>query len=103
MAAAEFKRWTLPQTEIRIARVDTGARAGEYLFSAETVERIPDFYDKIEDLPYGPGSSEGIFGFAVYSPAGLALALRRVVPPRWLLDLPPWALTGSPSCSAQPS
>ena len=28
-------QWTIPNTEIRIARIESGARAGEYLFTAE--------------------------------------------------------------------
>lgn len=93
MANAEFKRWTLPGTEIRIKRIETGGRAGEYLFGPETVSRIPEFYERIEHLPYKPGSSEGLYGLAAYSPTGVALALARWVPPRWFLTLPQWALS----------
>jgi len=93
MANAEFKRWTLPGTEIRIKRIETGIRAGEYLFGPETVSRIPEFYERIERLPYKPGSSEGLYGLVAYSPTGLALALEPWVPPRWLLALPEWALS----------
>lgn len=92
MAAAEFKRWTIPGTEIRIARVETGPRAGECLFTAQTANRIPEFYEKVRVLPYQPGASAGLFEFTAYTPAGLALALHRVVPPRWLLALPQWAM-----------
>jgi MscS family membrane protein len=93
MAGAEFKRWTLPRTEIRITRIDVGPRAGEYLFSADTVSRLPEFYDKIRRLPYNPGASEGLYGLVVYSPAGIAMIFDDVIPARWLLDLPSWALT----------
>ena len=93
MANTEFKRWTLPGTEIRITRIDTGIRAGEYLFGPETVTRIPEFYQRIEHLPYKPGSSEGLYGLAAYSPTGVALALEPWVPPRWFLALPQWALS----------
>jgi MscS family membrane protein len=85
MAKAEFKRWTLPGTEIRIARVEKGPLAGEYLFTPETVRRIPDFYQKVKSLPYKPGASAGWYEFASYSPSGVAVALRRIVPPRWVL------------------
>jgi MscS family membrane protein len=88
MAKSEFKYWTLPNSEIRIRRVESGPRAGEYLFTPGTVSRMPEFYDKIKDLPYKPGAAIGWHDFASYSPAGVALALYRIVPPRWLLDTP---------------
>ena len=88
MVKSEFKRWTLPNSEIRIQRVEKGPRTGEYLITPETINRIPEFYAKIKDLPYKPGASAGWNDFASYSPAGVALALYRIVPPRWLIDAP---------------
>jgi len=91
MAAAEFKRWDIPNSEIRIERQMNGPRAGEYLFSAETVARIPEFYAKVKDLPYKPGASSGWFEYSFHKPVGVAVALRHLVPPRWILDAPDWA------------
>jgi MscS family membrane protein len=88
MAKAEFKRWTLPGSDVRIARIETGPRAGEYLFTPGTLQRLPEFYAKVKELPYKPGASVGWYDFSTYSPAGVAFALHRIVPPRWLLDAP---------------
>ncbi|WP_262966684.1 mechanosensitive ion channel family protein [Methylobacter psychrophilus] len=88
MAKSEFKRWTLPNSEIRIQRVEKGPRIGEYLFTPETLSRIPEFYAMIKDLPYNPGASVGWNDYSSYSPTGVALALYRIVPPRWLIDAP---------------
>jgi MscS family membrane protein len=88
MAKSEFKRWTLPNSEIRIQRVEKGPRAGEYLFTPETLNRLPEFYAKVKDLPYKPGASVGWYDFSSYSPTGVALALYRIVPPRWLIEAP---------------
>ena len=88
MAKFEFKRWTLPNSEIRLKRVETGPRSGEYLFTPETLSRLPEFYAKVKDLPHKPGASVGWFDLSSYSPTGVAFALRRIVPPRWLLDAP---------------
>ena len=88
MAKAEFKRWTIPGTEIQIAQVKTGPRAGAYLFTPETLSRLPEFYAKVRDLPYKPGASVGWYDFSTYSPVGVAMALHRILPPRWLLDTP---------------
>jgi MscS family membrane protein len=45
-------RWTVPHTEITIARVDTGPQSGQYLFTPDTVARAESFYLKVRDLPY---------------------------------------------------
>ena len=92
MAQAEFKRWTLPGTEIRIARIETGPRSGEYLFTAETVSRIPEFFEKVRELPYKPDASLGLYDFSTYGPAGVALMLNQFVPARWVLGMPQWAM-----------
>jgi MscS family membrane protein len=87
MESEPFKRWTLPGTEITIARVEKGPRAGEYLFSPETVERLPEFYRRIKHLPYQPGASAGWYELYRYGGAGL----RRVIPYKWMMALPNWA------------
>ena len=88
MAKSEFKYWVIPNTEIRIQRVEKGARAGEYLFTPDTVERLPEFYAKVKNLPYKANASVGWYDFVTYSPTGVALALNNIVPPRWLLTAP---------------
>ena len=45
-------RWTIPHTEITVARVAEGPRAGEFLFSPATVARAEEFYQKTRTLPY---------------------------------------------------
>jgi MscS family membrane protein len=102
MSRASSKRWRLPGTEIDIALVESGPRTGEYLVTADTVERLPIFYDRVRDLAYKPGpaaelsrvyrrlSSGGattIYEAYLSSPAGL----ERIVPVRWMLNLPAWA------------
>lgn len=88
MAKSEFKYWVIPNTEIRIQRVEKGSRAGEYLFTPDTVERLPEFYAKVKNLPYKANASVGWYDFTTYSPTGVALALNNIVPPRWLLTTP---------------
>jgi MscS family membrane protein len=102
MTRQSAKRWRLPNTEIDIVRIENGPRAGEYLFSAETMDRVPEFYAQVRDLPYKPGPGEqlaGIYrrlshhGTATIYDAFLSspLGLSYVIPPRWLLNLPDWA------------
>ena len=47
-----ISRWTIPHTEITIARVTEGQQTGQYLFTPETVARAESFYLKTRDLPY---------------------------------------------------
>lgn len=41
----------IPGTEIEIRRVTTGPREGQFLFSTDTVDRLPDFHARILDQP----------------------------------------------------
>lgn len=43
--------WTIPGTEMEIIRQEEGARVGEFLFSAATVERLPEFHERIISSP----------------------------------------------------
>ncbi len=78
-----FARWTLPHTEIDIVKVDKGSQAGEFLFSPETVARLEEFYEKVKNLPYKPGATEGFYQFYISSP-GMLLPLKS------LQSLPSW-------------
>jgi MscS family membrane protein len=57
MARASSKRWRLPGTEIDIALIESGPRSGEYLVAAESVDRLPEFYERVKKLPYKPGAA----------------------------------------------
>lgn len=101
VARDSLKRWRLPGTEIDIDLVRDGPRAGEWLVSPTTIERLPEFYERVKNLPYKPGpahdlavayraisgnSSSTLYDAFSNSPAGLLF-----VPLRWMLRLPPWA------------
>ena len=102
MAALPAKRWRLPNTEIDFVGIENGPRAGEYLVSADTVERLPQFYERVRNLPYKPGPAQQlaavyhsishgqaatIYAAFLSSPVGLSY----IIPPRWMLNLPGWA------------
>jgi len=61
MKEKEFRKWVIPHTEITIALVEKGPRQGEFLFTAETVNRLKSFYERVEHMPYKPGSSVGVY------------------------------------------
>src|SRR5208282_5241845 len=58
MARSSAKKWRLPGTAIDIVLIENGPRAGEYLVSAETVDRLPEFYERVSKLPYKPGPAK---------------------------------------------
>jgi len=43
--------WRLPQTPLRIVRIDEGERVGEFLFGPRTVRAAPRFLQGIQELP----------------------------------------------------
>jgi hypothetical protein len=49
---ADAQRWTVPNTEIILVRVQSGPRSGEFLFSPETVARADEIYEHVRPLPY---------------------------------------------------
>jgi MscS family membrane protein len=85
MAMAGLDRWRIPHTELVIARVKEGNQAGEFLFSHETLKRLPEFYEKVKHLPYKAGSWEGVYEF--YTTIGKS----RWVPWKLTDRLPSWA------------
>lgn len=97
------KRWRIPKTRIEIALIETGPRAGEYLFSADTVADLHSFYSQVQHLPYKPGSVRRVveaynnlgFGnekfYQTYIDSPIRLA--GIVPLRWMANIPQWAKT----------
>lgn len=75
-------KWLIPRTEIAIVLMKEGRREGEYLFSADTVERAVDFYDLVEDLPYvdREDTTPGMYNVFVSIPGAL---IRREWLPQW--------------------
>ncbi|QFU16116.1 mechanosensitive ion channel family protein [Microvirga thermotolerans] len=68
--------WTIPGTEIRIVRVTDGPRAGEYLFSGETVRQLESLYRLIREQPDLSGVTADFYDFYSQSPGHL-------LPPKW--------------------
>jgi MscS family membrane protein len=85
IAAAGLERWRIPHTEIVIARVAKGEQAGEFLFSPTTLQRLPEFYEKVRDRPYKPGAWEGLHAFFT------TMGVPRYIPWKLTDRLPLWA------------
>jgi MscS family membrane protein len=78
-----ISRWVIPNTRITITRVEKGPRAGEFLFSAETVDRIEEFYEDAKTLPYKPGAHVGIYDDFAHTPGLMLLQSWGTVLPAW--------------------
>ena len=85
MAETGRDRWRIPNTEIVVAKVTTGERAGEFLFSPATIQRLPEFYAKVRDRPYKPGAWEGVYAFFT------TIGVPRYIPWKLTDQLPSWA------------
>ena len=85
-ADEELSRWRLPHTKIDIVKVESGSQAGEFLFSTETVARLGELYQKVKNLPYKPGATEGVYQFYISSPGRLNFLL----PFKLLQGRPSW-------------
>ncbi|MGK7925421.1 MAG: mechanosensitive ion channel family protein, partial [Spirulina sp.] len=77
----DLSRWTIPNTEIDLVKISEGARAGEFLFSSETVARLEEFYKKIKTLPYKPNATEEFYQFYISNPG-------QILPLKWIQSLP---------------
>jgi MscS family membrane protein len=78
-------RWRLPGTEIVLVKLLTGQRAGEFVFSAETVARAEEFYAAVRHLPYRPDAgSPGLLDAYVQLGGWM-------IPEGAIRALPPWA------------
>lgn len=82
----KLNSWRIPNTEIILVKAEEGILQGEYMFSAETVEKLPVFYDQVKDLPYKTDRevTEGYYSFYISTPGLL-------MPPRWSEYLPEWS------------
>jgi MscS family membrane protein len=84
--AQNLARWTIPGTEITIAKVADGERAGEYLFTPESLARARRFFELVQDLP--PKRGEGSVIATWRAAPGLGMPDRLAA---WIWDLPAWA------------
>lgn len=76
--------WDIPNTQLKILQLSEGFRAGEFLFSAETIRQLPEFYKEVQNLPYQPDALEGFYEFYLSTPGSL-------LPPKWSRFLPSWS------------
>lgn len=80
--------WRVPGTELRLSRVEGADGEAHFLFSRDTVQRLPEFYARVRDLPrHTPGRIDFYQSF-VLGP-GLSMPVEFY---RYVLELPSWML-----------
>ena len=85
VAAEKLTRWRVPGTELTLVRLPEGGRAGEWVFSADTVERAEEFFRTAQSMPYrADAGSPGLHDMYVESPGWM-------IPEAWVRGLPDWA------------
>jgi MscS family membrane protein len=96
-------RWRYPNTTMEIVEIVEGEEHGHFLFSADTVSRSTEFYEKVRDLPYrrdytdllfdyiSPGTSRGFYDYYVLTPG--YLIHQATFWGRFIESLPNWAKT----------
>ena len=80
---ASLASWTIPGTEIRLVKITEGPRSGDYVFSTDTVARLPEFYAKVRGLPSLSNSDLDYYQYYSHSPGGL-------IPPAWFHQIQKW-------------
>ena len=83
----ETRSWRIPLTDITIARVNEGSREGAWLFTAETVARMDDYYKLLEESRGADKKSARAYEEYIYSPGWM-------VPAGIIKALPTWMRTG---------
>ena len=70
VAAQDIKRWIIPNTKIEIVKIEEGPKAGQFLFSKNTIKQLPNYYEMAKDLPYKKGAFIDVYQEIVSSPGG---------------------------------
>jgi len=90
--------WRVPETEIAIVHITEGEQAGNWLFSARTLRRLPEFHRAIIDFPLLQPSAVDNWHLAQSNLSGPLFFERfSEPPPPWLrqttwLETPLWKL-----------
>jgi MscS family membrane protein len=72
-----IEHWTIPDTNISIVRITEGDRQGDYLFSASSVARLHQDYQRIEHIPYRDSIAPKLYKSVMdYLDSGRSVATR---------------------------
>ncbi|MCO8123492.1 mechanosensitive ion channel family protein [Stieleria sp. TO1_6] len=84
VSATNLDQWSIPNTEISIARVSAGPDTGRFRFSPQTLRHMKTYYERVENLPYKEtpliANAYDVY-FQLPGP---------IVPASWIESLPDW-------------
>ncbi len=87
LTSTNSTRWVIPNTEIALVRVPSGPHMGDFLFSAETVGKAGDFYERVRRLAFTrPVPFENLHEMVIMGGGW-------PVPYAWILAMPEWLRT----------
>ena len=92
LSSSNAERWVIPNTEIVIERMKSGPHSGEFLFSAGTVARAEEFYERVHGLAYTRPVPLEHFREITMNGGGW------MIPFAWVKALPSWLR--APACRA---
>lgn len=75
-ANPDLVRWEIPNTPIALEKVESGPKAGEFLFAADTLEKLDDYYEEAMLIPDVAKTSPQFYEAYKATPG-------RVLPPKW--------------------
>jgi MscS family membrane protein len=61
VATGAVTQWTIPNTILTIVKIEQGPRAGQFLFSSDTVQQLDGLYRQAKHLPYKSGATAGMY------------------------------------------
>lgn len=79
-----LSRWTIPETEIQLSRIESGVNQGLWLISSESISRLKGDYNQVKHMAYLPGLSvkEGFYEEYLVTP-GRSLGPWMALVPQW--------------------
>ena len=87
VAANGLTAWTLPYTDFDIVKMTEGPKAGQFVFSADTVVEAPELYETVRQYGGRVQAGTDLYRFITLTPGDL-------LPPKWyrlIVKLPDWA------------
>jgi len=58
---SNITEWTIPNTSIKISKIQQGPGSGQFLFSADTIRHLGILYRQAKQLPYRSGATMGVY------------------------------------------